>query len=789
MKKVTTGTNTVLGLSLLAVGFISGCGGEIIPTETSSAQQNSSLALPSSAASSLQPVSSSHSSSEINSSSVASSANSSSSQNNPPPAAFTRLEAEDYSDQANTMLVTQDSAVGYFDAESYIAFNNVAFGLKEANSIRLSMAKDSSGGQIDVRLNNINGPVICEITPSNTNDWTLYTEQTFSCETTTGLHDIYFVGVNGSGIANIDYFYFMEDGAPSPATQLSATTTEQGATLSWFDNANNETAYSIYYSTGTTQPTTPQLTLPANTTHADITALTPGTSYTFWVAASNTIGAIPSAPVTVTTLGTPPNSGNKPALCIFDYDLTLSSHQCAQTQNNSDYFCRTNSAPTYGWFEQCLGVNARAAIAKCVANNAYIGIASHAPLATDYNDKVAPIVSQNQFPEFLSSTHYANANSAINYPAIDNKANWNCDNCAYHMDPNTSKPEGIQKIMRHYGLNPDSANDRARVIFWDDSRTNISAVAQMGDVNEIFVPRRLEAGDDGGCGITTEQIEAGWNSLPTNDTTNDDDFVLMVVPDTQFMVMDFSYKGSTFGQYTAQTQWIAAQKDPLNIKFVAHVGDVVDHADLQNEWASFKTGWADIENAGLAWSIAPGNHDTDLPLGADSWNKFNQEYPVSHFEDKPWFIDSYPEGRYENNLNFFEAGNLEFMLISIGYGMNAAEYQWANQHLKANPGKRAIISTHDINHGDFVALAKENPNVFLMISGHYCDQEWHNVFKNNNGQDVHEIMSDYQCDNNGVTRYYQFRPSENTIEAVTYNPLTNEYWMGPSSRFTWSYPM
>ena len=291
------------------------------------------------------------------------------------------------------------------------------------------------------------------------------------------------------------------------------------------------------------------------------------------------------------------------------------------------------------------------------------------------------------------------------------------------------------------------------------------------------------AGDDA---INSEAVST---SAKTTGQAVVEDFVLMVVPDTQFMVMDFSHQGSEFGQYTAQTRWIVDEKDNLNIKFITHVGDVVDHSDRQNEWDSFKSGWSIIEDSGIPWSIAPGNHDTNLPMGVGSWDKFNQEFPAFGFFDKPWFGESYPAGEYANNLNFFEASGMEFMVISIGYGMNDDEFNWANQKLRQHPNKRAILSTHDVNRGRFVDLAKQNPNVFLLVSGHYCAQEWHNTFQNNAGQTVHEIMSDYQCGNNGFLRYYQFKPLENTVEAFTYKPQTGEYWWGPSSNFSWNYDM
>ncbi len=198
----------------------------------------------------------------------------------------------------------------------------------------------------------------------------------------------------------------------------------------------------------------------------------------------------------------------KRVLCVFDYDLTISSHACEVAGE----YCRTNSCGTYSWFNQCLAPAAREAFKACVDRGAFIGINSHAGVDECWSDKVVPIVAQNQFPELTNSPRYDNPNADFSYPAIDDRANWNCNTCAYHMNPNMDKSEGVRKVMRHYGMDADSPADRARVIFWDDSPGNITNLnTNMPEVRAILVPRA--GADEGGCGITRQKIIEGWNGL------------------------------------------------------------------------------------------------------------------------------------------------------------------------------------------------------------------------------------------------------------------------------------
>jgi len=271
---------------------------------------------------------------------------------------------------------------------------------------------------------------------------------------------------------------------------------------------------------------------------------------------------------------------------------------------------------------------------------------------------------------------------------------------------------------------------------------------------------------------------------------NSQNFTVLIIPDTQFQVMDFSYQGSDLSQFTAQMDWIPLQKDALNLKFICHVGDVVDHVDVSNEWNRFHTGWSKIKNSGIPWAIAPGNHDTDLPMGSGPWKEWNLQFPAATWLQNSWAQETYPAGQSENNLSFFEASGMEFMVIGIGYKMSTATRDWAAAKLAQYPNKRAILICHDVLvYDNIIPLAKQSANVFLIVSGHFCATEWHNTFVNAAGIPIHEIMTDYQCGLNGYLRYYTFKPSENKIDAFTYSPIAKTFRTGTSSQFSWDYEM
>jgi hypothetical protein len=207
--------------------------------------------------------------------------------------------------------------------------------------------------------------------------------------------------------------------------------------------------------------------------------------------------------------GSPKASG---ILCVFDYDLTLSTNNCVKEQ----FACRTNTCLTYNWYQQCISNGARHAIEVCVQRGAYIGIASHAAVDACWDDKVAPVIAQQQFPALTGAVRYDNPKTDFAYPKLDLRSNWNCDDCAYHMNGGFSKPQLISKVMAHYGMDAKSPTERAKVIFWDDLPDNITKTnADMPEVHTVHVHENIDGQpNSGGCGILESDVTAGWAPFP-----------------------------------------------------------------------------------------------------------------------------------------------------------------------------------------------------------------------------------------------------------------------------------
>ncbi|WP_349338239.1 discoidin domain-containing protein [Plantactinospora sp. B6F1] len=248
------------------------------------------------------------------------------------------------------------------------------------------------------------------------------------------------------------------------------------------------------------------------------------------------------------------------------------------------------------------------------------------------------------------------------------------------------------------------------------------------------------------------------------------------------------------------TGWVADNAVARNIRYVLHVGDVVDrHADM-GEWTEAQTAM-NLLDGEVPYAMAVGNHDVD-GFGVDANNRtatnFNLRFPRAKFACMPSFGGSQSPSTYDNTYHLFSAGGTDWMVLTLKWAPVAAELTWAAQLVAANPGRQVIIVTHDYLLGDgtrsavgqqvWNAVAGVYPNVAMVLSGHRSVARRSSVGRN--GNTVHEIMADYQNPSqrnpNGYLRVLEFDPRASTLSVRTYNPETGTSLTDPANQFTLS---
>lgn len=284
-----------------------------------------------------------------------------------------------------------------------------------------------------------------------------------------------------------------------------------------------------------------------------------------------------------------------------------------------------------------------------------------------------------------------------------------------------------------------------------------------------------------------------------------DTFSLVVLGDTQSYVVNDTLAAN----FTAQTQWIADQQDALNIRFVSHVGDIVENATAA-EWDRADHAMGILDQAQVPWAAAFGNHEWDTPDQPGSGDSgFIDNFGPSRHQGDSWYGGSSDNGR--SSWQRFEAGGRTFLHITLEYDAPDEAIAWGQSVLDMpeNQGLPTILTTHvylndnrnsgftdasptTVQHvtrpytggagrnsgediwNEFVSV---NDQVFMTFNGHYAGERLL-VSTNDEGNEVYQMQVDYSRRPNGGDGWLKlltFDVESGEIFVQTYSPTLDEF--------------
>ncbi|HWG87402.1 MAG TPA: metallophosphoesterase, partial [Candidatus Acidoferrales bacterium] len=285
------------------------------------------------------------------------------------------------------------------------------------------------------------------------------------------------------------------------------------------------------------------------------------------------------------------------------------------------------------------------------------------------------------------------------------------------------------------------------------------------------------------------------------------DFSIVVLPDTQNEAQFFPQV------MNSQTNWIAANRDGLNIQMVLGVGDIVNDgaqtAQQQNADAAIRI----LDNAGIPYMLAIGNHDYDgAAPKTRSVTGFNQWFGPARYSGKAYYKGSYPSGSNENFYGILTINGKQYLFLVLEFRPRSAALDWAESILSANPDKEAIVVTHsylrtvglredtcdtqdmgpgNANGQEMWQRLRKHSNVIMVLNGHFTGGSVsHREDVGDNGNLVNQIFADMQDFPNGGDGWLEiltFHPASNTISVQTYSPFLDQYMTGASQQFTVPY--
>jgi hypothetical protein len=278
-------------------------------------------------------------------------------------------------------------------------------------------------------------------------------------------------------------------------------------------------------------------------------------------------------------------------------------------------------------------------------------------------------------------------------------------------------------------------------------------------------------------------------------------FTVVVLPDTQF------YAQSYPATFDAQTQWILDHMGSNNIRFVTHVGDIVQNAASgpdRNlvEWTRADAALDRLDRV-VPYSVALGNHDYDVKdLHSGGATRYVESFGAGRYANTTWYGGASPD--QHNHYQLFSAGGRTFLHINVEFEAPDSALAWAQSVIDAHPGMPVIMATHayvqgtsgrsttvrnpDGNSGEqmWQKLVRKNPQVFLFVNGHFPG-EARQTSTDDAGLPVFEMLSDYQSRTNGGDgwmRLLEFHPEANRIDVKTWSPTLSRFETDANSQFT-----
>jgi hypothetical protein len=131
-----------------------------------------------------------------------------------------QIEAENFSSQSGIDTETCSEGgknVGFIENGDYAVYNNINFN-SGVTDFQARVASNGGGGNIEIRLDSITGPLVgtCKVTPNG--DWQTWTDAECKITGASGMHNVYLKFTGGSGyLFNLNWFQFLNT-TPEPTT-------------------------------------------------------------------------------------------------------------------------------------------------------------------------------------------------------------------------------------------------------------------------------------------------------------------------------------------------------------------------------------------------------------------------------------------------------------------------------------------------------------------------------------------------------------------------------------------
>lgn len=183
-------------------------------------------------------------------------------------------------------------------------------------------------------------------------------------------------------------------------------------------------------------------------------------------------------------------------------------------------------------------------------------------------------------------------------------------------------------------------------------------------------------------------------------------------------VTDFAYSFAIVGDTQRVTelypehlpsiyQWIADNRNKEKIQFVFGLGDITEQSTVK-QWTDAKNAIKILEDAGIPYSLARGNHDmkTTNPTGS---TRLGMNDVYADYDNYTSQFGGFYNDDITNSWRAQRVGEIDYLFLTLDYGASDDMLRWASEVVEAHPNHKVIVTTHGYEYysGDKLGF---NPN-------------------------------------------------------------------------------
>ncbi|MBB5867945.1 hypothetical protein F4553_001324 [Allocatelliglobosispora scoriae] len=305
---------------------------------------------------------------------------------------------------------------------------------------------------------------------------------------------------------------------------------------------------------------------------------------------------------------------------------------------------------------------------------------------------------------------------------------------------------------------------------------------------------KIEFINDLSTSACDRNVHIGYAKMET--ATTDTKFSFAVMPDTQQEVLN-----TTDTRFLNRTNWLVGNRSTLDLRFVTSSGDVVnwDTPD-HSQYVIARNAMRPLETAGIPYSLAIGNHDTQATgVGGSARDPahtrelvrdttvFNQYFTAAQYGA---VAGQFEAGKVDNSYSTFSAGGLQWLVMTLELWPRVEAVTWAKGVVAAHPLHNVAVVTHDYIDGSgnieqssgygatspqylFDNLIKQYANIRFVFSGH-TGIAGSRTDTGVNGNKIYTFLQTFHSNTTNPVRLVEVDTAANSLHTWIYGPYNNQ---------------